>query len=296
MILRFSIPLLCLLIVPRLAWGQADPAADEAAITETGKAYVAAFNARDADSLAKFWAPEAVYTNRLTGQQVTGRDAIAQQFKNIFTASDDLKLGIQVDSIQFVSPNVAVEHGLAQFASGDSKPEQIDYSAVYVRRGGKWLLDRVTDDPRPEVQSNYEHLKELEWLIGDWVDEDENARIVTECNWAKNNNFMTRSFTVEIDDRVDMSGMQIVGWNPINKQICSWTFDSDGGYSQGKWTRKGDRWFIKKKGILQGGGEVTATNIVTMLDDDTFTIQSVGRTLDGELLPNVNEVRVVRVQ
>jgi hypothetical protein len=33
-------------------------------------------------------------------------------------------------------------------------------------------LDRVTEEESPVVVSNYERLKDLEWMIGDWVDSD----------------------------------------------------------------------------------------------------------------------------
>jgi len=35
-------------------------------------------------------------------------------------------------------------------------------------------------------------------------------------------------------------------------------------------------------------------NIITYVDDDAFTLQSTQRTLAGDLLPNIDEVMVVR--
>ena len=267
---------------------------DEAAIRTMGEAYVEAFHQRDAEAVAAFWAPRAVYTNRLTGEQVVGREAIAEQFASLFESTENLKLEIDIASIEFVSPNVAVEHGLATFSSPDAKPEEINYSAVYVRHEDQWLLDRVTDKPTPKVHSNYEHLQDLEWMIGRWVDEDENVQIVTECNWTKNKNFITRSFLVSAGDRVEMSGMQIVGWDPAAKQIRSWTFDSQGGFAEGNWTRNEEGWTVHKRGVLEGGGQASALNIIKVIDNDSFTFQAVNRIVDGELLPNVNEVQVVR--
>ncbi len=98
-----------------------------------------------------------------------------------------------------------------------------------MKREGKWLLDRVTEEVPPVVVSNYEHLKNLEWMIGSWVDQDEQNRIETTCAWTKNRNFMTRSFSISVRDRIEMAGMQIIGWDPVAKQIRSWVFDSDGG-------------------------------------------------------------------
>ena len=82
--------------------------------------------------------------------------------------------------------------------------------------------------------------------------EENDASIQTDCNWTKNKNFMTRSFAVVVGGDVDMSGMQIIGWDPAAKQIRSWVFDSDGGFYEGKWTRKGDRWVIQQTGTHTG--------------------------------------------
>jgi hypothetical protein len=105
---------------------------------------------------------------------------------------------------------------------------------------------------------------------------------------------LNRSFAVVVGDQVDLAGMQIIGWDPVAKQIRSWIFDSDGGFSEGKWTRKGDRWLIRQSGTLPDGGRSSAVNVITRIDDDSFTWQSVQREIDGDILPNVDEVLVVR--
>jgi uncharacterized protein (TIGR02246 family) len=141
-------------------------AADEAAIRKAVESYVAAFNQADAKALAAMWAPEAVYTNPLSGEQVVGREAIEGQFAAIFAKAKGAKLEATTDSIGFVSPNVAVEQGTAKVILPDGTPEETEYTAVYVKRDGLWLLDRVTEEDVVAVPSHYEHLKELEWMIG----------------------------------------------------------------------------------------------------------------------------------
>jgi uncharacterized protein (TIGR02246 family) len=273
----------------------ADQKTDEAAIRENARKYVETFNARDAKKLAAFWSPEAVYMNPLSGEEVTGRAEIEKQFAGIFAESKDAKLEVTVDSVEFVSPNVAIERGTARVIRPKEEPEVSNYSAVDVKREGQWLLDRVTEADKPAAApSNYDHLKELEWMIGSWIDQDENATIQTDCEWTKNRNFMTRAFAVVIGDEVNSSGMQIIGWDPATKQIRSWVFDSDGGFSEGKWSRKGDRWYIRQAGTLPDGGKSSALNIMTRVDDNSFTWQSINREVDGDVLPNVAEVRVVR--
>jgi uncharacterized protein (TIGR02246 family) len=269
-------------------------ASDEAAIRKSVESYVAAFNKSDAKALAAMWSPEAVYTNPLSGEQVVGREEIEKQFASIFANAKGAKLESKSDTIKFISPNVAVEQGTAKVIRTDQEPEDSEYTAVYVKRDGQWLLDRVTEEDVPVVKSNYDKLKELEWMIGTWVDQDEQNRIETTCQWTKNRNFITRSFTMSIRDRIEMAGMQIVGWDPAAKQIRSWVFDSDGGFSEGVWKKKDKRWYIQSAGILPDGGKSSSVNIITCIDNNSFTWQSVNREVGGELLPNVDEVVVVR--
>lgn len=288
--------LAALLVTPLLVRGEDVPGSntDEAAVRKAGAAYVDAFNAGDLTTLASLWSPDGVYVNRIDGEQVVGRAAIAAQFKSLFETTENLKLAVEVDSIQFVSPNVALEHGIASFLEQGADPETVEYSAVYVRRDGNWLLDRVTDQASRTLLSNYEQLKSLEWFIGSWVDQDENVRIVTDCNWTKNKNFITRSFTVSAAGDVELSGMQIIGWDAAVKKIRSWTFDSDGGFAQGVWSNSKGRWYVHKKGTTASGETTTAVNHITTVDDETFAFESTQRTLAGELLPNIDEVLVVR--
>jgi len=268
--------------------------ADKAAIGKAVASYVAAFNQGNAKALAALWSPEAVYTNPITGEQVVGREAIEKQFAGIFVDAKGAKLEANTKAIQFVSPNVAVEQGTAKVIRPGQEPEESEYTAVYVKRDGRWLLDRVTEEDLPVVTSNYERLKELEWMIGTWIDQDDQNRIETTCQWTKNQNFMTRSFTLSVRDRINMAGIQIIGWDPAAKQIRSWVFDSDGGFGQGVWSKKGKSWYIQSTGTLPDGMKTSSVNIITYVDDNTFTWQSVNCEAGGELLPNVDEVLVVR--
>ena len=119
--------------------------ADEAAIHKISAAYTAAFNKHDAASLAGFWSPDAVYLNRTTGEEVVGRKAIAEQFTAYFKTAPDVKMTAATEAIQFVSPNVAIETGTSKTLAPKTEPEEDEYSAVYVKRDGQWLLDRITD-------------------------------------------------------------------------------------------------------------------------------------------------------
>jgi uncharacterized protein (TIGR02246 family) len=277
------------------SWGQqpTDQAADEAAIRKTAAAYVEAFNKRDAKALADLWSPDAVYVNRSTGEQVVGRDAIAEQIAAQFKEQPEVRLEVTVASVQFISPNVGVERGTSKLLTPGSDPEEIEYSSVDVKRDGKWLLDRVTDKTKEVAPSHYEQLKELEWMVGQWTSSSDDAEVEVDCNWTKNQNFLTRAFKISIDDDT-FSGIQIIGWDPAAKAIRSWTFDSNGTFAEASWQQRGGRWFIRNRGTLPDGRTATMINVMKQVDQDSFTWQTIERTAGGELLPNIDEIAIVR--
>jgi hypothetical protein len=186
-----------------------------------------------------------------------------------------------------------VEHGTANLQAPDSEPEVIQYTAVYVKSDGKWLLDRVTDEASPQAVSNYDHLKELEWMVGTWTTHAPAAQVQLDCHWTKNRNFLVRAFSVQIED-IDFSGMQIIGWDPAAETIRSWTFDSNGTFAEATWTNNGNEWVLHNKGVLADGQKASMVNIMRVVDENGFTWQTIERTAGGEILPNIDEVLIVR--
>jgi uncharacterized protein (TIGR02246 family) len=276
--------------------GQETPgqSADEAAIRKAAASYAEAFNKHDAKALAAHWSPDAVYTNRSTGEEVVGQAAIGEQFAALFKGQPALKVEVTVGSVQFVSPNVAIENGTTKVLSANGEPEEIEYSAVNVKRDGKWLLDRVTDKSKEAAPSQYEHLKSLEWMIGSWTNKGGDAVVELECKWTKNRTFLTRTFKISVPDQLELSGLQVIGWDPAAKAIRSWTFDAQGTFSEATWEHRGGRWFIRNRGVLPDGRTATMINVMKPVDDNSFTWQTIERTADGELLPNIDEVVIVR--
>ena len=121
----------------------------------------------------------------------------------------------------------------------------------------------------------------------------EDAEVEVDCNWTKNQNFLTRAFKISIDDD-SFSGMQIIGWDPAAKAIRSWTFDSNGTFAEATWEQRGGRWFIRNRGTLPDGRTATMINVMKPVDANSFTWQTIERTAGGELLPNIDEIVIVR--
>lgn len=292
---RLGIVTLCVFALLPVSPAFAGRADDEAAIRKLAESYVAAFNQKDAKALAAHWGTDAVYVDPVSGVQATGREAIEKHFAGKLAANKDSKLVVTIESIQFVSPNVAIEHGKASLVGKDKQSEDSAYAAVHVKQDGKWHLDRVTEEDVVVPLSNYEKLKSLEWLVGSWVDaEDDDTSVEVTCRWSKNQNFLVRQFRVSIRGRLETSGMQIIGWDSAAKQIRSWVFDSDGGFGEGQWTNKGKRWYVTSRDTLPSGVRASSTTVITMTDADSFTSRTIDRQAGGQLLPNIDEISIVR--
>ena len=157
-----------------------------------------------------------------------------------------------------------------------------------LNRPRRWWIQRRTTSSRSRPWND------LAWMVGQWVDRGEDVTITTNCSWTKNRKYLTRSFRIAIDDEVTLEGTQVVGWDPIERRIRSWTFDSEGGFGEGRWIRDGSRWLVKTSFVLATGDRASALNVFTYVDPDTFRWQSIDREIGGELQPNISEVTVVR--
>ncbi len=141
--------------------------------------------------------------------------------------------------------------------------------------------------------SHYNELKQLEWMIGNWI--DSSADIDYNIRWDGNKNFINQYFNVKKDGKEDLYGDQLIGWDPSQNQLKSWIFDSDGGFGHSIWHRDGDTtWYAITSFTKPDGSKVSATHIYTKIDNDTYTFASVARESDGAILPNIGPFKIVR--
>jgi hypothetical protein len=116
------------------------------------------------------------------------------------------------------------------------------------------------------------------------------------CEWTAKRNFLTRKYELKEADGAVRTGIQIIGWDPLVGAIRSWVFDSDGGFGDEQWTRDGKRWVLEANAVTRDGAEAVATNVLTRLDHDRFTWQSVRRELNDVRLPDTALLTVTRVK
>jgi uncharacterized protein (TIGR02246 family) len=266
---------------------------DEDAIGAAVESYVAAYNRGDAKAVAAHWSESGEWISP-SGQRFQGRQAIEKELGALFAANQGVRVEVVQPSIRMVSKDVAVEEGTARVIRPGEPPSDATYLAIHVKKDGHWKLDSVHETDVPQTPLPVSPLQELAWLVGEWIDESPEAAGEASVTWTKNKTFLSYSFRVAGPEMDELEGTQVIGWDPAGGTIRSWMFDSDGGFGEGTWTKKGNSWVVKFSQVLPDGRRASATNIYTPGDANTFTWRSIGRKLDQEFLPNIEEVKMIR--
>jgi uncharacterized protein (TIGR02246 family) len=278
-----------------LADDDAKRSPDEVAIRKTIESYVDAFNHGDAAAVANQFSETGTLVDPISGEREIGREAIAKALSERFASGMKPKLSVTVETLRLLNDSVAIEEGTATVVTKKTPPEDSTYVAIHVKKDGKWLLDSVRETLLPEPKSDDTNpLVELSWMIGQWTDKSDDGSVDTLCDWTMNGTFITRTFTIAIQGQPVMAGTQIIAWDPANKRIRSWVFDTDGSFGDGVWTTEENQWKIRATNTLSDGRKATAIQIIKKIDDNSFTFESIGRQVDGELLPNVEPITIVR--
>jgi len=266
---------------------------EEKAIRLGDDAFVRDYNQGDTKGLVARFTEDAEVVEA-DGTRYRGHPLIEQRLADTFAASPGVKLEIRTESIQMLSPDVAKEEGRTVVKPAKGAPESRRHTALLVRRDGRWLISSIREEPDPLV-TPHDRLKELEWMIGEWVDEGPDSHIRVSCRWSEDGNFLVRTFAVKVQGKPALTVHQRIGWDPLARQFRSWEFDSEGGYGEGKWSRDGQRWVIKHAGVRPEGVTASATHIVSRERPDLVRWVAIDRVLGDESVPQEETYAMVRV-
>jgi len=272
------------------------PSSDEMAIRKTAESFVQAYEKGDAKAAAAHFTDDAEYIDA-DGAAFVGRNEIEQDFAKFFAENDGAALEINIDSIHFVAPAVAVEDGITTIRRPDGSVRAHNrYLAVHTKSsGGKWLVASVREHAPGGERRHREQLQQLDWLVGEWLDEADESIVTFTCRPVDDGNFLLREFTVTVaGDRV-ISGTQRIGWDPITGRLRAWTFDSQGGHFEGVWHRDGDSWVLNSTGVTADGQIASGTGIFTFVNQHTMTWQGVNYEVEGVRMADSEMYTLVRV-
>lgn len=267
-------------------------AADDAAIRANVAAFVRAYNVGDAKAIAALFVEDGYIIDK-EGATAVGRDAIQKVFAKLFKDAPKRRLEVDVESIRFIGTDLAVEIGTTkEIAAPGEPPNKDQYTALHVKRGGKWLM-ALARDSEGDPPTHHERLKPLAWLIGEWVDDGGSIVVHSTCRWSEDKNFLLQEFNMQIEEKSAMKISQRIGWDPLAERIRSWVFDSEGGYGESVWTQDGDVWVIKATAVRPDGTSGSATNQLVPTGRDGYVWRSTDRIVSDEVVPPI-EVKVVR--
>lgn len=268
-----------------------DHAADEAAIRANIAEFAKAYNAGDAKPIAALFTEDGQIIDK-QGDESAGRAAIAQTFADLFKGSPQKRIQINVESLRFLGPDLAMETGTTKETSAD-QPAEIDrYTVLHVKRDGKWRMAMARDEEGPSA-SGHEQLRALAWLVGDWIDDGGSSVVASSCRWSPDGKFLLQDFKLKINGRDALNVSQRIGWDPVAKRIRSWVFDSEGGYGESAWNKDGSGWLIRATGVRPDGTTASATNFLTPVGANGYVWRSTNRVVAGDREQDV-QVKVVR--
>jgi len=268
--------------------------ADEVAIRKTAETYAQAYAAGDAKAVAAHFTPDAEYVDA-QGNLFDGRQAIEEALTAFFAENHGYQLDIDIGTIRFVTPGVAIEDGTTTLTHPEGAASDYShYTTVHVKTAGKWLAASVREHAPKDRREHRAQLQQLEWLLGDWVDEDDDSIVEFDCQAVDNGNFLLRQFWVKIAGQEAMSGTQRIGWDPVSGKLRAWIFDSEGGYAEGTWHRDGENWVLKTTGVTADGQTASGTSIYTFVSEHIMTWQAVDHEIAGVQLPDSEVVTIVR--
>jgi len=268
----------------------------KSAVIAIDRAFEAAYAKADTKAVADFFTEDAHYTSD-NGRTFDGRTAIEESVRGAFAKNNGAKLAIALDSVRLLAPDVLLERGSTAVTAKDGETNGALYTAVYVKKDGKWKISQLVETPQSDA-TGHDQLSQLGWLVGNWEDADkgDDLTVRSQYIWARGGNFLTRNVTVKRGGETTLEGWQIIGWDPIEGCIRSWTFDDEGGFSEGRLTREGNRWLQRETGVTADGSRTAADNTFSKVSDDRFTWESNNRTLDGLPQPGIGRIEINRMK
>ncbi len=260
---------------------------DEESIKSRTEAFAKTLAKGDAQTIAKFWTTGGEYLR--SDVSIRGQKEIEAAYVAAFKDRPKFKVEVESEDVRFLSPSTAIEEGRFQITNAKGETGTTGYSILYTKADETWSIALFRE--HADVPS----LRDLAWLVGTWEVEANGAKVITTYNWAHNRAFLRMEYTTNSEDG-ESSGSQMIGIDPTTGLPKSWLFTDEGGTGESLWTKDGTKWLVLASGQQSNGSEVTATNILTPIDRDSFSFQSTKRTIDGEPTTDTEVITIKRVK
>jgi hypothetical protein len=136
-----------------------------------------------------------------------------------------------------------------------------------------------------EPVSNYDHLKELEVYVGEWIGKakipeaadapaaGKEVTVPVTTKWILNKNVLLAEWKVKVGDEVVNQGKWSWWWDAKRNQIRALSINMQGSFGESTWTKQGNKLVAEWIGAT-GQGEVTHAILTTTAADSDTLIHS----------------------
>ena len=258
-------------------------------VLAASRAYKAALDRGDSAAVKSMWMADGDIVDDM-GNVMRGHetaDGLAP------AAEGEIRPDFRIDdvTVRLITETVAIEDGTVTVTPpGSTVAHHGRFSATWVRAGDGWKLASLREwrtDP-PESASG---LEALAWLEGDWDvqvhgDRDDAKpvpKVEMRVRWNPSRTYLIRETRLSLPDGGDAKEVtQRIGWDPLTRQIRSWSFDGDGGRSEAVWTLEEGVWVSRTMSVLPDGSLTRSINHYLFDGADACTYQSLPVTPDDE--------------
>jgi uncharacterized protein (TIGR02246 family) len=270
---------------------------NDEAIRKSAGEFSQAFDKGDAKAIASMWAEHGEYQDD-SGTILRGQDAIEKAYTEFFKEKPSGKIDVEIKSIRFLTPDVAVEEGiLHETSDGRNLPSTSLYSAIDVHEDGKWKIAQCR-----EWGGGQDHLDDLNWLVGKWKASTKEGDLTISFAWDEKQPILIAKLSKKASESTSgktgaagAMGSVKVGYDPRRGQLHSWHSDEDGGHGEALWHRDGNQWVMNATGLTADGKETSAQNVLARIDNNNITWRSINRRLGGQQVPDTMPIKLTRV-
>ena len=257
----------------------------EEAVVRESEATVKAFNAGDAAALGRMFLDTGELVDE-AGAVHTGQAAITELFTGFFGKYPKATLEMLVDSARPVGGTLAVEEGQRRITTAAGETAQVRYVAVRSKQDDRWPIASYREFAADPLPTPREALQGAAWIVGDWVDESPEGRTEISFRWSDDGNFLIGDYVMSAAGAGESRSTQRIGWDPASGQVRSWTFDDDGGFTEGRWERTEEGWAVASQATMPDGTTGSATLSISVKDADHFIVRGTDRIVGDVAEPD----------
>ena len=257
----------------------------EEAVVRESEATVKAFNAGDAAALGRMFLDTGELVDE-AGTVHNGQAAITELFTGFFGKYPKATLEMLVDSARPVGGTLAVEEGQRRITTAAGETAQVRYVAVRSKQDDRWPIASYREFAADPLPTPREALQGAAWIVGDWVDESPEGRTEISFRWSDDGNFLIGDYVMSAAGAGESRSTQRIGWDPASGQVRSWTFDDDGGFTEGRWERTDEGWAVASQATMPDGSTGSATLTISVKDADHFVVRGTDRIVGDVAEPD----------